>query len=84
MGWRGKPCRADVVWHTKGSGTKCTKGLFATQGTFPPKVITAAVDELTRDRSAMSMEAANREVYLLLKEGIKASVADKGRALLLK
>jgi type I restriction enzyme R subunit len=34
------------------------------------------VDELTRDRSAMSLEAANREVYLLLKEGIKVSVAD--------
>jgi S1-C subfamily serine protease len=31
-----------------------------------PEAITAAVDELTRDRSAMSLEAANREVYLLL------------------
>jgi type I restriction enzyme R subunit len=40
----------------------------------PPEAITAAVDELTRDRSAMSLEAANREVYLLLKEGIKVSV----------
>jgi type I site-specific restriction-modification system R (restriction) subunit len=36
---------------------------------LPPEGITAAVDELTRDRSAMSLEAANREVYLLLKEG---------------
>ena len=27
----------------------------------PPEAITAAVDELTRDRSAMSLEAANRE-----------------------
>jgi hypothetical protein len=35
------------------------------------------VDELTRDRSAMSMEAANREVYWLLKEGIKVSVAER-------
>lgn len=33
---------------------------------LPPEAITAAVDELTRDRSAMSLEAANREVYLLL------------------
>ncbi len=31
---------------------------------LPPEAITAAVDELTRDRSAMSLEAANREVYL--------------------
>jgi type I restriction enzyme R subunit len=43
---------------------------------LPPEAITAAVDELTRDRAAMSLEAANREVYLLLKEGIKVSVPD--------
>src|ERR1035438_6421593 len=45
---------------------------------MPPEAIAAAVDELTRDRSAMSLEAANREVYLLLKEGIKVSVPDTG------
>ena len=39
---------------------------------LPPEAITAAVDELTRDRSAMSLEAAHL-VCLLLKEGIKAS-----------
>jgi type I restriction enzyme R subunit len=38
---------------------------------LPPEAITAAVDELSRDRSAMSLEAANRDVYLLLKEGIR-------------
>ena len=43
---------------------------------LPPEAITAAVDELTRDRSAMSLEAANREVYFLLKEGIKVSVPE--------
>ena len=43
---------------------------------LPPEAITTAVDELTRDRSAMSLEAANREVYLLLKEGIKVSVPE--------
>ena len=32
------------------------------------------MDELTRDRSAMSLEAAERELYLLLTEDIKASV----------
>src|SRR6266542_405139 len=45
--------------------------------TLPSEAITAAVDELTRDRSAMSLIAANREVYLLLKEGIKVSVPDR-------
>ena len=39
------------------------------------------MDELTRDRSAMSLEAANREVYLLLKEGLNVSVPDSRYAL---
>ena len=46
---------------------------------LPSEAITAAVDELIRDRSAMSLASANREVYLLLKEGIKVSVPDKER-----
>ena len=44
---------------------------------LPPEAITSAVDELTRDRSAMLLEASNREVYLQLKEGIKVSVPDR-------
>ena len=44
---------------------------------LPPEAITAAVDELTRDRSAMSPASANREVYALLKEGIPVSVPDR-------
>jgi type I restriction enzyme R subunit len=44
---------------------------------LPPEAITAAVDELARDRSAMSLEGANREVYGLLKDGIKVSVPDR-------
>ena len=43
---------------------------------LPPEAITAAVDELTRDRSAMSPGASNREVYLLRKEGIKVAVPE--------
>ncbi len=44
--------------------------------TLPSEAISNAIDELTRDRSAMSLEAANREVYGLLKEGIAVSVPD--------
>ncbi len=47
--------------------------------TLPPEAISNAVDELTRDRSSMSLEAANREVYRLLKEGLTVSVPDKER-----
>ncbi len=46
---------------------------------LPPEAITSAIDELTRGRSAMLLEAANREVYLLLKEGIKVSMPDPER-----
>ncbi len=44
---------------------------------LPAEAISAAVDELSRDRSAMPLAGANREVYLLLKDGIKVSVPDK-------
>ncbi|MFK5921449.1 MAG: type I restriction endonuclease subunit R [Verrucomicrobiota bacterium] len=37
-----------------------------------------AVDELTRDRSAMSLMEANREIYDLLKDGVKVKVTDTG------
>ena len=43
---------------------------------LPPEAITAAIDESTRERSAMLLEQANRGVYRLLKEGIPVSVAD--------
>jgi len=50
--------------------TKLNRGL-------PTEAIETAVDELARDRSSMSLEAANREVYRLLKEGIPVSVPDR-------
>lgn len=46
---------------------------------LPPEAITTAIDDLTRDRSAMILAAANREVYTLLKEGITVSVPDSER-----
>jgi type I restriction enzyme R subunit len=43
----------------------------------PSDALAAAIDELTRDRSAMSLEAANREIYRMLKEGIRVSVTEE-------
>ncbi len=40
----------------------------------PSDAIDAAVEELTRDRSAMTLAAANRDVYRLLKNGVKVTV----------
>jgi len=44
---------------------------------LPSEAIATALDELTRDRSAMSQEAANREVHQLLKDGVKVSIPDR-------
>jgi len=42
----------------------------------PPEAIGQAIDELTRDRSRMSLAAANREVYTLLKNGVRVHTPD--------
>ncbi len=41
---------------------------------LPPEAITLAIEELARDRSLMSAAQANREVYRLLKDGVKVKV----------
>ena len=43
---------------------------------LPPEAIFAAVDELSRDRSAMLPTAANRELWALMRDGVKVSVPD--------
>ncbi len=40
----------------------------------PPEAIALAIEELLRDRSLVTMEQANREVYRLLKNGVKVRV----------
>jgi len=50
--------------------------LIKLNGGLPAEAIQTAIDELARDRSAMTLEAANREVYQLLKDGIKVSIPD--------
>jgi type I restriction enzyme R subunit len=42
----------------------------------PAEAIAQAIEELTRDRSRMSLAAANREVYRLLKNGVRVRVAN--------
>lgn len=40
---------------------------------LPQEAISLAIEELTRDRSAMSPAQANREIYQLLKNGVKVA-----------
>ena len=46
---------------------------------MPAEAITSALDALTRDRSAMSLAGANREIAGFLKDGVKVAVADRER-----
>ena len=73
----GQAIDADVVRGAIGPELQSPEVFERLNPALPPEAITTAVDELTRDRSAMSLEAANREVYLLLKGGIKGSVAER-------
>jgi len=43
---------------------------------FPETAIDAAMDEVSRDRSAMTPEAANRELWMLMRDGVKVSIPD--------
>ena len=71
-GTLGRETRGEVVLTTRlrAALTRLNPGL-------PPEAVQTAIDELVRDRSAMSLEAANREVYRLLKDGIAVSVPDR-------
>jgi type I restriction enzyme R subunit len=71
-GTLGRETKGEVVLvdRLRAALTKLNPGL-------PTEAIQTAIDELARDRSAMSVEAANREVYRLLKEGIPVSIPDR-------
>jgi len=89
LGW-GTVCAVEESFDAAGSLGRETKGevvlaprlraaLARLNPGAPPEALGAAMDELTRERAAMSLEAANREIYALLKDGIKVSIPDRER-----
>src|SRR5688572_15450105 len=44
---------------------------------LPPEALELAVQELSRERSLMSMVNANQEIYKLLKDGVKVTFRDR-------
>src|SRR2546428_6260993 len=73
-GTLGRETKSEVVL-----GPRLRAALERLNPALPPEAISAALDELMRDRSAMSLATANHEVYELLKEGVKVSVPDRER-----
>ncbi|MCX6033632.1 MAG: type I restriction endonuclease subunit R, partial [Chloroflexi bacterium] len=45
--------------------------------TIPPEAFTPAIEELVRDRSLVSLAEANREIYTLLKDGVKVTYRNR-------
>lgn len=71
VGTLGRETRSEVVL-----AARLRAALVRLNPALPAEAINNAIDEIARDRSAMLAEAANREVYGLLKEGITVSVPD--------
>lgn len=43
---------------------------------LPPEAIDAAIEALRRDRSAMSLAEANRQIYKLVKNGVRVDITE--------
>jgi len=64
---RETPAEVVLIPRLRAALEKLNPGLAA-------KAVGLAIEELTRDRSVMSMTAANREIYQLLKDGVKVNI----------
>ena len=67
----GRETKAEVVLKTR-----LRLALLRLNPDVAVESIHQAIEELTRDRSRMAPVAANREIYLLLKNGVRVSVVD--------
>jgi type I restriction enzyme R subunit len=72
--WLGRETKSEVVLIPK-----LRAALERLNSALPIDAISSAIDELTRDRSAMGLAAANRDLWDLLRDGVTVSVADRER-----
>src|SRR5690606_36889022 len=68
-GTLGRETSADVVLIDR-----LKKSLQALNPSLPNEAIVLATEELVRDRSSLNPVAANREVYRMLRDGVKVSI----------
>ena len=73
QGTLGRETRAEVVLVSK-----LRPALEKLNPEASPEAIDLAIEELTRDRSAQSPPQANREIYQLLKDGVKVALQSEG------
>ncbi len=70
----GRETKSEVVL-----GARLRNVMARLNPSLPPEAISAAVDELSRDRSAMTPAAANRELWDSMRDGVKVSVPDTAK-----
>src|SRR5262245_3833998 len=70
-GTLGRETKADVLIEPR-----LRAALERLNPSLPAEAISIAVDTLARDRSAMSLAGANREIYDLVKDGVTVSMPD--------
>ena len=70
----GRDTKSEVVL-----GPRLLAALERLNPTLPAEAISFAISELARDRSAMSLAAANRDVWELVRDGVKVLVPDRER-----
>ena len=86
LGWQ-TLCALEETFGPGGTLGRDTKGevvlvprlraaLVALNPDVPAEAVQAAIDELSRDRSAMSLAAANREIHTLITQGVPVSIPD--------
>ncbi len=73
-GTLGRETKSEVVL-----ASRLRQVLMQLNPSLPAEAISATVDELSRDRSAMTPTAANREQWALMRDGVKVSVPDRVR-----
>jgi type I restriction enzyme R subunit len=67
----GRESKSDVLLRNR-----LSSALSSLNPNLPPEAIGNAIEDLSRDRSRMSLAAANRDVHSLLKEGIETEFLD--------
>jgi type I restriction enzyme, R subunit len=70
----GRETKSDVILKSR-----LQSALERLNPALSPEAIRGAVDELLRDRSVLSLPAANREIYDLLKDGIVIKIPEPMR-----
>ena len=83
LGWQIANCYHEAFGENSTLGRETTEQVVLEQrlraalarlnSEMPPTAIDLAIDELTKDRSVLSPERANHEIYKFLKDGVRVS-----------